>query len=215
MGASCPKQFLPIGERAILQHTLLRFGRSRLVDYIVIVTEPSSIKETTKIVTNAGLSKEWKVVAGGEKRQDSVRCGINALPPETEIVVVHDGVRPFIESSLIDKSVEITRKEGGCIVAIPISDTVKLSAGEDAILKTIDRTHLWAAQTPQTFRYKLLKEAFDRAYADNFYGTDEASLVERIGKRVVLLKGSRTNIKITTPEDLEIAGAILNRTRSL
>lgn len=191
-------------------HTLERFEKSQLVEFITITTEASRREETEGLIAESQLlTKEWRVVSGGKERQDSVSNGLNAIPQETEIVIVHDGVRPFIETETINKSVEIARESGGCIVAIPLTDTVKRTNEENIIAETVDRNGLWRAQTPQTFRYEILMRAHTEAYANNFYGTDEASLVERIGMPVKILKGSYRNIKITTPEDLRLAEALL------
>lgn len=215
MGGTVPKQFLEIGGVPILALTLRRFINAASINSIVIVTEDSRVNETQNYVAELGLQKKCLVVGGGKERQDSVRNGLSALSNDTDIVIVHDGVRPFIEPRLIDESVTQAAKYGACIVAVPISDTVKKAKDQDLISQTVERSGLWAAQTPQTFRYDILKRAFDNAYATNFYGTDEASLVERIGVPIKLLKGERKNIKITTPEDLELAEKIVGQESSM
>jgi 2-C-methyl-D-erythritol 4-phosphate cytidylyltransferase len=212
MGRDRPKQFLEIGGSPILIHTLKKFEASKTVEFIVITTEALHLEETQELIAGSKiLSKEWIVVAGGKKRQDSVSNGLNAIPQESEIVAVHDGVRPFIETSIIDQSVELARESGGCIVAVPVKDTIKRGTITDLISETVDRSSLWSAQTPQTFKYEILRRAHTEAYAEKFYGTDEASLVERINEPIKLLKGSYNNIKITTPEDLEFAEAFIKK----
>lgn len=208
MGTETPKQFLKIWDRPILLHTLDNFESSQYVDFIAIVAAAMWVNETRQLVESMELSKEWVVVEGGAKRQDSVAIGIATVPEDSDIIVVHDGVRPFIEPSIIDKSVEKAVEFGGCVVAVPVKDTVKTSREGDFIKETIDRSTLWSAQTPQTFRAEILRRAMAEAKRSNFYGTDEASLVERIGENIKLLMGSYRNIKITTPEDLDIAEAI-------
>lgn len=207
MGSQTPKQFLKLNGKPIISHTIEKFESSHLVDFISIVTDSAWISESETLLRNLNLTKKWRVVAGGDVRQDSVLNGLKSIPPDTEIVVVHDGVRPFISPEVIDRSIKTARENGSCIVAVPLKDTIK--KGNDKIVETVDRSGLWAAQTPQTFRYDILKDAFDRAYESNFYGTDEAMLVERIGEPVMLLNGSYKNIKITTPEDMEIAEAFV------
>lgn len=206
MGGSTPKQFLEIAGVPILMSSIKKFEASRYVSQIVVVTQNNRIKKTEGLIEKFGITKNWVVVSGGKQRQDSVFNGIKALSDDIEIVAIHDAVRPFVETPMIDQSIETAAREGACIVAVPIKDTIK--RGNETVGETLDRSRLWAAQTPQTFRLKPLKEAFEKAYKDGFYGTDEASLFERIGKKVVLLKGSYKNIKITEPDDLLMAEAL-------
>jgi len=215
MAADKPKQFLHIAGKPILFYTLKKFDQCEHISEIIIVTEKGWRVETKELAAQANLTKSWKIVAGGAARQDSVNNGLHAVATDTDIVVIHDGVRPLIKKELIDESIKVAAKEGACIIATPIIDTVKKSKKDDVISETIDRRELWGAQTPQTFKYNLIKEAFDKAYEDGFYGTDDASLVERIGEKVSLVTGDRFNIKITTPEDLELANAILQKGRSM
>lgn len=215
MGKDMPKQFLEIGGKPILWHTLNKFEASKKIGFLVIVTEPNFVNDTKELVARMNLTKEWCVIAGGKERQDSVHNGLQAIPSNTDIVIVHDGVRPFIETSLIDESIDIAAKSGACLVAAPIKETIKLAGDKGSVLKTVDRRNLWGAQTPQTFRYDILKAAFEKAYQDNFYGTDDASLVERIGKSVKLLSGTYQNIKITTPDDLVMAEALASTNKTM
>jgi len=212
MRADRPKQFLELAGRPIIIHTLEAFQKAASIDSLVIVTEPSWLDQTTHLIKTSNIDKPWKVVAGGAERQDSVRNGLNAIPNDAEIVAIHDGVRPFIDPSLIDASVEHASKEGGCIIAIPVRDTLKKANGT-IIVETVDRSDLWAAQTPQTFRTDILRRAFKAAEDDGFLGTDDASLVERLGLPIHLLTGHSTNIKITSPEDIQIGEAILKMNR--
>ena len=145
-----------------------------------------------------------QLVAGGATRQETVARALAEAPPGTEIVVVHDAVRPFIELEMIRRVVEAARKDGAAILGIPSVDTVK-QIERQIILGTIPRERIVLAQTPQAFRYALIREAFDRAIADGFNGTDESSLVERLGHNVTVLMGSDRNIKITKPSDLPLA----------
>jgi 2-C-methyl-D-erythritol 4-phosphate cytidylyltransferase len=206
MGTDKPKQYLELSNKPILIHTLEKFEKARLIDEIILVTDPSSVTIVREIILGKYPSpKVKKIVAGGEQRQDSVAKGLANVSPGCEIVCVHDGVRPFITPELIDKSVEEAMSHGACIVAIPMKDTIKRVDEEGQIVETVERSGLWRAQTPQTFKFNILKEAFEKAFETGFYGTDEAMLVERINKEICILSGDERNIKITTPDDLKIA----------
>ncbi len=155
------------------------------------------------------FQKLCAVVHGGEKRQDSVMAGFNRVVPEKDgIVLVHDGVRPLVEKGLISRVIEAAEKEGAAIPGIPFEDTIK-QVKEDRVFRTLDRTALVRIQTPQGFSYNILEEALAKAKEDDFYGTDEASLVERLEKEVCVVVGDTRNIKITSPEDIQIAEALV------
>jgi 2-C-methyl-D-erythritol 4-phosphate cytidylyltransferase len=207
MGSSVPKQFLLLDGKPILHHTLSVLDQCSIVNEIILVV---SEKEVTKAQQEIQGShpKVTKVIAGGKERQDSVGNGLQSLDSEADIVVIHDGVRPFVLPGLIRKTVEAARDFGSAITAIPISDTIKKVNGEGQVERTVDRGGLWRVQTPQTFRVSLLKEAFEKARADNFYGTDESSLIEHLGKEVKVIPGSEFNIKITRSEDLVLGETI-------
>ena len=162
-----------------------------------------------KIINPAGIQKKVTPVAGGLKRQDSVYNGLLAVDEKVSTVVIHDGVRPFINPSSIEECIREAVLHGACILGMPASDTLKLADDSGYIEKTLERDSVWLAQTPQAFNYSLIKKAHDRARKEGFKGTDDASLVERIGEKVKIIRGSIENIKITTPEDLAIARAIL------
>ncbi len=209
MRANQPKQYLELNGRPILSHTLEKFQAARLIEGIVLVVDGASLD-----LVQDDMLKKWPcakvkwVVRGGDKRQDSVAQGLKAVPLGCEVVCVHDGVRPFITPEIIDRSVEEAASHGACIVAIPVKDTIKRVDMEGRIAETVERAGLWRAQTPQTFKYELFESAMNQAKSEGFYGTDEASLVERFGHEVYILAGDERNIKITTPEDLKIAEAI-------
>ena len=205
MGEGRPKQYLELAGRPILCHTLDKFEAASLVDEIIVVSDAASLQFVReKMVSKYSYKKIKDIIKGGEKRQDSVCAGL-AAAKGCDIVCVHDGVRPFVAPELINKGIEEARSHGACIVAIPVKDTIKRVDGEGRIAETVERAGLWRAQTPQTFRYDILKKAMDKAMKENFYGTDEAMLVERLGKDIFILAGDERNIKITTPEDLKIA----------
>jgi len=203
-----PKQLLTLNGTAIIVHTIRKFDACRAVDYIVVTAPRESLDEIAGLVKSAGVKKSVIVVEGGERRQDSVAMGLKHLQPGTDIVAVHDGVRPFVPVGDIENAIHQAETSGAAILAIPIVDTVK-QAEREVVQSTLTREHLVLAQTPQVFRTSLLKEAFERASKDEYYGTDESSLVERLGHPVAIVRGSERNIKITRPSDLTLAQAFL------
>ena len=206
-----PKQFLQIREKPLLCHTLEPFEDCRGVDEILpVVPEDWLAYCSAEVVDKHGYKKINKVISGGEERQDSVYKGLLAVPRDTSIVVIHDGVRPLVRASKITESIELCRKCRAVILAVPIKETVK-RVENGSVLTTLDRQRLWTAQTPQTFDYRLLLDAYEKARSDGFVGTDDASLVERMGFEVRIVEGDYDNIKITTPEDLILAEKILTR----
>mgnify|MGYP001075607653 FL=1 len=211
IGASVPKQFLEIQGKPLLHHTLTVFASCKLIDYVVLVMPRADVDE---------MGEDWlnkyeivrEVVVGGEQRQDSVYNGFSSLEKGTDIVVVHDGVRPFTTPQMITATVEAAQQHGAAITAIPVSDTVK-QAADGFVKQTVPRDGLWRVQTPQAFQYGLLKQAFKKAKKDSYYGTDEGSLVEYLGERVKIVPGSELNIKITRKEDLALGESLLSRIR--
>ena len=210
MGTATPKQFLALGDVPLLLHCLRVFERAPSVSQVILVV-PENERERTLVdlIKRYDIKKVLRVVAGGATRQESVYEGLKASDPEAEIVVVHDGVRPFVTEDLIERSIAEARHSGGAIVAVPMKETVKQVGADGYILSTIDRSPLWLAQTPQTFRRALLLEAYQKANSQRFEATDEAGIMERFGHKVSIIPGRWDNIKITTPEDLEMAEAIL------
>ncbi len=201
IGGTVPKQFLHLAGRPILEHTLENFKATGLVDEVVLVV-PRDAVETVQ-AGYAGF-EPWlsAVVAGGRERQDSVANGLKAISPSIGIVMVHDGVRPFVTAEMLRQSIEAAQSDGGAICAIPVSDTLKRADAEGMVSETVNREGLWRMQTPQTFSRTILEDAFENARSTGFYGTDEGMLVERLGQRIKLIAGSEFNIKITRPEDL-------------
>lgn len=199
------KQFALIREKPVLDWCLEKFEAHEQVTEIVLVLKNENQKERF-------IKRYRKIVAvarGGRRRQDSVLSGFNKIDPKKAgVVLVHDGVRPLVGQDLISRVVEATLKRGAAIPVIEVEDTIKLVEGREAI-RTIDRSKLFRVQTPQGFFYSILKKAFERAREADFYGTDDASLVERIGKKASIVQGDPTNIKITSPADLRIAEALL------
>ncbi len=211
MGADLPKQYLEIGGRPIICHTLDRFKQASCIDSVVIVVEPGRVEAFKKdILERFGYPKNWMVVPGGQVRQESVASGLSMVPADCDVVVVHDGVRPFVATSLIERSVKEASHQGACIVATPVKETVKRVARGNIIAETVDRHDLWNAKTPQSFRLDVLTEAMNSALRDGFIGTDEASIVERLGVKVRIIESDDRNIKITTPADLMVAQSIFD-----
>jgi len=210
MGRSRPKQFLDLCGRPILAHTLKVFEHCAEIDRVIVVTAPEWVDFCSeRIVRRYGLRKIDGIVAGGAERQDSVYAGLKTVD-DAEIIVIHDAVRPFVEPSKVAESIERCEETGAVIVAVPPKDTIKVGDG-GMVQETLDRRCLWSVQTPQTFSREVLRTAYDRAFRDNVYGTDDAGLVERTGHPVHILLGSYENLKITTLEDLEIAETMLRR----
>jgi 2-C-methyl-D-erythritol 4-phosphate cytidylyltransferase len=207
MGGRMPKQFLRLMAPPILLLTVGHFARHRAIGSIVVVAPAIHLRRAERLLRPLARRVPIAVVAGGPARQDSVRLGLEAVPAGAEIVLVHDAVRPFITPALITAVIDAARQDGAAVCALPVKETVKRVVGE-YVEATIDRSALWAVQTPQAFRAALLREAHDKARRAGFLGTDEAMLVERLGHRVRVVRGLEENIKITTPADLRRARAL-------
>lgn len=214
MSSSSYKQFLEIGGKPVIVHTLEKFQQATAVNEMVVVLPPGKVEAFSKRIAAYSFHKPLHFVAGGERRQDSVYQGFLSLNgEETQIVVVHDAVRPLVPADLIQRVVERARLTGAAIAAIPSVDTIKEVSPHGVVVCTPERSALRQTQTPQAFAYPILREAFRRAYADGYYGTDDSSLVERIGVPVAVVPGSPLNIKITTSEDVRLAEFILREKR--
>lgn len=212
MNSTVSKQFIFIGGKPILAYTIDAFEKSSLIDKIVLVINEAEIEKCKKIIVNKyNYKKLIKIVPGGKERQNSVFNGLKVLPSETNLVAIHDGARFLITPDIIDRAVRDAYDSNGVIVAMPIQDTIKETNSNKIISKTFNRDRLWAAQTPQVFPYSIIMKAHEKAREDNFLGTDDASLVERLGYEVDIVRGSVENIKITTNFDLILAEIILNK----
>jgi 2-C-methyl-D-erythritol 4-phosphate cytidylyltransferase len=209
MGSAVEKQFLHLRGIPILAHTLRVFDKSPKIDGIVLVVAPQQRQALEgEVLGPHPCEKLLRVIDGGAERQDSVANGLRAIPPDCELVVVHDGVRPLVSIDLLEAVLEAAHHYGAAIAAIPAGDTVK-QADSQKVVATLERETIWLAQTPQIFRAKLLRRAYEKAARDQAVVTDDAALVERIGVTVHLVHGSPENIKVTTPADLLLAEAIL------
>lgn len=206
MGGSISKQYLRIGKKPIIVHTVEKFEKLKEIDEIVVVTSLPYIQYVQE------LKKEfdWKkviIVEGGKERYNSVLKGLYSLSKHTKTVLIHDGVRPFVTEKDILDVIEKTQQTGACILAVPVKDTIKAVDENGIVTGTPDRNTLWSVQTPQGFKLDLLIKAYESI--DNFEDvTDDAMIMEKAGYSVAVVMGSYQNIKITTPEDLAIGMAI-------
>ena len=209
------KQFTELAGTPVVLHTLRKFAEHPAVSEILIALRKNEIAGFRSRMQSEDLPKKVHLVEGGEHRQQSVANALAAISAEPDdIVLVHDAVRPFVTRDIIQEVIEAAQKYGAAIAGVPASDTVKQverTADGAVITATVPRERVVMAQTPQGFRYSLLKQAFDEAAADGFVGTDEASVLERAGKQVAVVMGSVRNIKITTPADMELAEFFLKR----
>ncbi|MBW3622928.1 MAG: 2-C-methyl-D-erythritol 4-phosphate cytidylyltransferase [Armatimonadetes bacterium] len=204
------KLLIPLGGKPVLAHTLLAFERCAEVDGIVLVGSPADHAAYRQVAAAAGLKKPLLLAEGGASRQESVARGLAALPDSVEIVAVHDAARPLVSPEVISRTIHAAREHGAGLAGIPMVDTVKRIDAEGRIIETLPRSELFAAQTPQTFRVSLLREAHARAAEAGIDATDDAALVERLGHPVLVVPGDRRNLKLTTPEDLIVAEALLS-----
>ena len=207
MNSKVQKQFLLIKEKPILYYTLCAFENSELITDVILVTGKEEIEYCQKeIVEKYGFEKVRKIVAGGKERYHSVHNGIQSID-EAEYVFIHDGARPFVDGEIIARAYEAVAAHKACVVGMPVKDTIKIADEEGFAAQTPDRKKVWQVQTPQTFEYHLIKEAYEKLMIEEPEGiTDDAMVVESMTDyKVKLVEGSYRNIKITTPEDLDIA----------
>jgi len=209
MGGTARKQYLSLGGIPLLVLSLKVFQR---VDSIreIILSVPEDDRDYCwgDIVKPFGIGKVTQIVAGGQRRQDSVRNGLLAISDPPDLVLVHDGVRPFIRDDMVEQGISCAEHTGAAVVAMPIHDTVKRVDAQRVIQETLNREELWHIQTPQIFRYDWLVEAHQQALQENWDVTDDAALIERMGHAVTVVEGSCFNIKITKPDDLVLGEAI-------
>jgi len=213
MKADRPKQLFLLQDTPIVIYTIRKFDACRAIDNVIVAAPRESVEEIRSLVNDAGFSKPITVIQGGDRRQDSVAIALQHLPQDVTVVAVHDAVRPFVGIEEIEAVIRKADEVGAAILAVPIVDTVK-QVERDLIDATLVREHLVLAQTPQAFRVEILREAFERAKKDEYYGTDESSLVERMGRSVSIVRGSDRNIKITRPTDLILARVLLEEEMS-
>ncbi|HEX3032421.1 MAG TPA: 2-C-methyl-D-erythritol 4-phosphate cytidylyltransferase [Bacillota bacterium] len=212
MGNQVNKQFLCLAGLPILVHTLTAFEKHSEISGLVVVCREEEVEYCrTEIIEKYGLRKVFAVVAGGQERQQSVLNGLKAVAGQADYVLIHDGARPFVTADIINRSLAAAITTRAAVAAVPVKDTIKEATAGGLVTGTPDRARLWQVQTPQAFDYQLIRRAYDLAEAEGFLGTDDASLVERMGEPVKLVLGSYENIKVTTQEDLWLGEAILAR----
>ena len=205
-----PKPFLSVAGRPILVHTLRRFTLVEGVRRIIVVVAAEREALCREVLhTHGPWPHPIRVVHGGAERQDSVRKGLAALETQCEIVAIHDAARPFISVEAIQRSIDTAAEAGSAIVATPVRDTIKRADTQHTIRETVSRHDLWLAQTPQTFQVAVIRAAHRRAQQQGITGTDDATLVEQMGRPVRIVPGNALNFKITTPDDLALAKAVL------
>jgi 2-C-methyl-D-erythritol 4-phosphate cytidylyltransferase len=209
LGWGGPKALVPLEGKPLLAHTLTRFEDAGLIESAVILVPPGSEKTFRDALIETFPNITFKIVSGGNERQDSVRLGLDALAKDTEVVLIHDAARPFVSIEAIRSSIDAAQDVGAATVAIPTIDTILHSEDGESLGDTPPRETMWACQTPQTFRLEVIRHAHAQAKENGYAGTDDATLVRQAGHPVKLVMGTPTNIKITTPSDFAFAETIL------
>jgi 2-C-methyl-D-erythritol 4-phosphate cytidylyltransferase len=215
IGGNTPKAYIPLAGRPMLLRTLDRMFSAASIESVVLVVAADQIARCEAMLRSdsALRNRRWLVQTGGVSRQESARLGLERIGSETNIVLIHDGARPFVSAALIDRCVEATAVHQAVVVGLPVRDTIKSVSPQRFIEHTPDRSALWEIQTPQAFVRDLIVLAHQRAAMDGVQVTDDAIVVERIGKPVYVLEGERTNLKITVPEDVWLAESLLRERR--
>ncbi len=209
MGSGTDKAFLSLGPRPVVAWSLMAFEKNTDVDSIILVVRRDQVTAAKAVARMFGISKLRKIVPGGARRQDSVQAGLKELDSDTRIVVVHDGARPCVPQEVISDVIKFARRGGASVTGQRIRDTVKVVEKGVTISQTVDRARYWTVQTPQAFPVSMLRKAYAAVAAEGKEVFDEAQAVEGIGEQVKICESDKPNIKITTPEDLQIAAAIL------
>ena len=212
MGNSIPKQFLDLCGKPVIAWTIENFQNMPEIDEILLIVDGASLAGIrNEVIDKYGFTKISQVVHGGSERQDSVYNGLIRVDDRTEVILVHDGVRPFPPHSGIRMAIDSAAEGRGGVLGIPVTDTIKKIDGDNFVSETLDRNNLISVQTPQVFQAEMLKMAFEKAKREQFKATDEAMIVENAEFPVLVFPGSKSNIKITTPEDMDFARSIIER----
>lgn len=210
MGSKINKQFIAIDNKPILAHTVDKFEKCDYIDEIILVSKEEEVDYCRKeIVKKYGFKKVVSIIKGGKERQDSIYNGLLAVNEKSDIVLTHDGARPFVKIESIEEGIKGVIEYGACVIGVPVKDTIKVVDPSNEVHHTPKRSLLWAAQTPQCFWIDLLKKGYEMAIEENIMGTDDSSLVEKTGHKIKMIMGSYDNIKITTPEDLIVAESFI------
>ena len=208
MNLGINKQYIKLDKKEMIAHTIDVFYRDENIDEIVVCIKEEEENFFMHEIIDKYNFENIKIAYGGKERQDSIYNGLQKIDKNCDIVLIHDGARPFVSHQIIKESIEVAKEKQAVVVGVPVKDTIKVV--EDGIIKNSpQRSTLWSAQTPQTFKYDLIMKAYEQAYEDNNYGTDDSMLVERIGQNVAIVMGSYENIKITSQEDISVAQQIL------
>lgn len=210
MNMGINKQFIKLEGKEIIAYTIEKFYNNSNIEDIVVVVKEDESEFFKKEILDKYNFKNIKIAYGGKERQDSVYNGLKLLDEKCNVVLIHDGARPFVSDKIIDNCIEEVKEHKAIVVGVPVKDTIKVIDSDKNIVNTPNRSALWSVQTPQTFDYNILIDAYKDAFKNGFYGTDDAMLVERIGYKVKMVEGSYNNIKITTQEDLNIGSQILS-----
>lgn len=209
MNMGINKQFIKLNKKEIIAHTIEAFYKNKNIDEIIVCIKKEEEELFKKEIIDKNKFENIKIAYGGKERQDSIYNGLRKLSNKCNIVLIHDGARPFVDDRIINESISTAMEKKAVVVGTPVKDTIKI-VNDGNIERTPSRSTLWSAQTPQTFEYDLIIRAYDEAYKNNYYGTDDSMLVENIGQKVTMIMGSYDNIKITSPEDIGIGEQILN-----
>ena len=213
MKADINKQFLKLKGKEVIAHTIDKFYNNKNIDEIVVVVKEDEADFFRRNIIDKYGYKNIKIAFGGKERQDSVFNGLKAVNERCDIVLIHDGARPFVTDEIIKNSIECAKKNKCVIVGVPVKDTIKIINKDNEVCDTPNRSTLWSIQTPQVFEYLSIIKAHKIAKEKSYYGTDDSMLMEYLGYNVKVIEGSYNNIKITTPEDLKIGEEILNENK--
>lgn len=206
------KQFLLLNDKPLLIHTLEKWEQADAVDVLTVVVADGEIERVQALIDTYDLRKVKRIVVGGQERQDTVYNGLVALrQDQPDIVLIHDGARPFITTAQIESCISNVKEHGAAVLGVPVQDTIKTVSDELIATHTLDRSTLWAVQTPQGFTYSLIVKAHEQARHEGYIATDDAALVERMGLPVYIVQGNRHNIKLTAPADIELAKFMLKK----
>lgn len=209
MGASVDKLWLEVAGRPVIAHTWKQFDDASCIHDIILVVRESRSEQFANLAVQFNFRKTFRLVVGGEERQDSVWNGLAALAPEAEIVAIQDAARPCTTAELIAATIQAARETGAAVAAQPVTDTIKASDDGLTIARTVDRSNLWSVQTPQTFRVEVIRRALAAARAKNLKLTDDTAACELIGQAVRLVRGTAPNPKVTVPADLPFIASLL------
>lgn len=209
MGPGVDKLFLEVAGRPVVAHTWQRFNDAACIDEIVLVVRDGMQSTFSELARQFKLTKPYRIVVGGVERQDSVWNGLEAISPSSTIVAIQDGARPCTSEQVIAATIEAAREAGAAVAAQPVTDTIKESGDGKIIARNVDRSKLWAVQTPQTFRVEVIRRALAEVRSRNFQVTDDTGACELIGQPVRLVAGTTPNPKVTTPADLPYLGVLL------